>query len=191
MKEKLNLEKSILDLVLSDKYQPLKPKAIAKKLKLLDEEREVKRTIKRLIKKGRIAYGSKHLVIRAKYKPEARNSGKAKAARKSNEVIGLFRRAAGGFGFVTPEESTASDRSDDIFIPKTKTSDATDRDIVKVRVSAGRGGGDKNRKSGRIVEIIERHSHRFVGTYNESNGCLLYTSPSPRDRQKSRMPSSA
>ena len=26
---------------------------------------------------------------------------------------------------------------------------------------------------------------------NENNGCLLYTSPSPRDRQKSRMPSSA
>ena len=26
---------------------------------------------------------------------------------------------------------------------------------------------------------------------NESNNCLLYTSPSPRDRQKSRMPSSA
>ena len=25
----------------------------------------------------------------------------------------------------------------------------------------------------------------------ESNNCLLYTSPSPRDRQKSRMPSSA
>ena len=25
----------------------------------------------------------------------------------------------------------------------------------------------------------------------ESVGCLLYTSPSPRDRQKSRMPSSA
>ena len=27
--------------------------------------------------------------------------------------------------------------------------------------------------------------------YPLSNGCLLYTSPSPRDRQKSRMPSSA
>ena len=25
----------------------------------------------------------------------------------------------------------------------------------------------------------------------DDNGCLLYTSPSPRDRQKSRMPSSA
>ena len=27
--------------------------------------------------------------------------------------------------------------------------------------------------------------------YNEVYACLLYTSPSPRDRQKSRMPSSA
>ena len=26
---------------------------------------------------------------------------------------------------------------------------------------------------------------------NTASGCLLYTSPSPRDRQKSRMPSSA
>ena len=29
------------------------------------------------------------------------------------------------------------------------------------------------------------------GTLDEIMGCLLYTSPSPRDRQKSRMPSSA
>ena len=27
--------------------------------------------------------------------------------------------------------------------------------------------------------------------YDEAGRCLLYTSPSPRDRQKSRMPSSA
>ena len=27
--------------------------------------------------------------------------------------------------------------------------------------------------------------------YDKSKACLLYTSPSPRDRQKSRMPSSA
>ena len=28
-------------------------------------------------------------------------------------------------------------------------------------------------------------------TIEDNEGCLLYTSPSPRDRQKSRMPSSA
>ena len=30
-----------------------------------------------------------------------------------------------------------------------------------------------------------------IGTASRSSPCLLYTSPSPRDRQKSRMPSSA
>ena len=30
-----------------------------------------------------------------------------------------------------------------------------------------------------------------IGTTGFANSCLLYTSPSPRDRQKSRMPSSA
>ena len=31
----------------------------------------------------------------------------------------------------------------------------------------------------------------LLGKYGEEGDCLLYTSPSPRDRQKSRMPSSA
>ena len=33
-------------------------------------------------------------------------------------------------------------------------------------------------------------SKKAIG-FNRDNRCLLYTSPSPRDRQKSRMPSSA
>ena len=33
--------------------------------------------------------------------------------------------------------------------------------------------------------------HYFVSYYDYYQPCLLYTSPSPRDRQKSRMPSSA
>ena len=31
----------------------------------------------------------------------------------------------------------------------------------------------------------------YTSNYNIIKACLLYTSPSPRDRQKSRMPSSA
>ena len=41
----------------------------------------------------------------------------------------------------------------------------------------------------REVFLIEGHTDA-VGS-DEDNLCLLYTSPSPRDRQKSRMPSSA
>ena len=49
----------------------------------------------------------------------------------------------------------------------------------------GKGKGRtrrRRRKRGREGEMEEE---------GEEKGCLLYTSPSPRDRQKSRMPSSA
>ena len=175
MNDARKLEKLILDLVHSDNYQPLKPKAIAKKLRRLDEEREIKRTIKRLIKKGRLVYGPKHLVLRGTNKPEANNNSTTKSARKTSAIVGKFRRASAGFGFVTPQGSIVSDRSDDIFIPKTKTADAADLDIVKVRVSSRRNGnsqrqGSNNRSTGRIVDIIERHTHQFVGTYRETAG---------------------
>eukprot|EP00828_Plagiopyla_frontata_P006252 TRINITY_DN12699_c0_g2_i1.p1 TRINITY_DN12699_c0_g2~~TRINITY_DN12699_c0_g2_i1.p1 ORF type:complete len:113 (+),score=22.78 TRINITY_DN12699_c0_g2_i1:3-341(+) len=38
------------------------------------------------------------------------------------------------------------------------------------------------------VEYLESQS---IKVFPQSKSCLLYTSPSPRDRQKSRMPSSA
>ena len=37
----------------------------------------------------------------------------------------------------------------------------------------------------------EKPKSRFYKSNSKSSFCLLYTSPSPRDRQKSRMPSSA
>ena len=39
--------------------------------------------------------------------------------------------------------------------------------------------------------IYSRKKDGQLDDSNLSKGCLLYTSPSPRDRQKSRMPSSA
>ena len=42
-----------------------------------------------------------------------------------------------------------------------------------------------------VVSVTTRKSVFLHGEANYSCACLLYTSPSPRDRQKSRMPSSA
>ena len=50
-----------------------------------------------------------------------------------------------------------------------------------------------------IVTVGEKDAWDWIGLFKEwdkvslilHQGCLLYTSPSPRDRQKSRMPSSA
>ena len=42
-----------------------------------------------------------------------------------------------------------------------------------------------------FINTLETIKGRGVIDENQVVGCLLYTSPSPRDRQKSRMPSSA
>ena len=45
----------------------------------------------------------------------------------------------------------------------------------------------------RHAEAIEAYPNANLSSIveNDSNSCLLYTSPSPRDRTRSRMPSSA
>ena len=50
---------------------------------------------------------------------------------------------------------------------------------------------DLNLTAGRSVACVDRKGNGAYGLYVSNYGCLLYTSPSPRDRQKSRMPSSA
>ena len=46
--------------------------------------------------------------------------------------------------------------------------------------------------AGELIRLLINHPETEIVFINSSsNACLLYTSPSPRDRQKSRMPSSA
>ena len=152
------LEDQILAIVNDKSYSPVKPKVIGKKLGLeKDEFVAMRRTIKRLARAGKLSYGKNHVVY-----PE----GKQKLS-KRKEVIGRFQRAAGGFGFVRPLKS-GGDRTHDIFIPANKTEDAADGDRVRVQVSRERGRD--NRIRGRIVEIVARRTHQFVGTYIEQGG---------------------
>ena len=58
--------------------------------------------------------------------------------------------------------------------------------------AAGIGAAHAARAAGMDVKIVEA-SHRVGGRAltEELAPCLLYTSPSPRDKRQSRMPSSA
>ena len=205
MTENTNIKQQIIDLVLADNYQPLKPRAIAKKLGLSSELIEVRRTIKKLVRSGKLAFGSKHLVIKPKRSAPSRSNRNERSDRnergvsqpspptqsgqgapdategsdfkktKSNEVVGVFRKTAAGFGFVTPEDSTATDRSEDIFIPKTKTLDAANLDTVQIRFSRSRDNNSRgkkksshNRLSGRIIQVVKRRTRQFVGSYHET-----------------------
>ena len=61
--------------------------------------------------------------------------------------------------------------------------EATAKELAAAGVKVGIF--DMNEERGKMV------AGEIGGTFAKVNVCLLYTSPSPRDRQKSRMPSSA
>ena len=76
-----------------------------------------------------------------------------------------------------------------------------DRKTTETRISAsvdldGTGSYDVRTGVGFLDHMLEQLSrHSLIDLTLKADGdlhiCLLYTSPSPRDRQKSRMPSSA
>ena len=88
---------------------------------------------------------------------------------RRDDVVGIFRRAAGGYGFVRPLEAAAGDRSGDIHIAAVSAHDAATGDTVRVRIARGR---DVRRPgpAGEIVEVVTRRTTRFVGGYFEAAG---------------------
>src|SRR5215475_6157869 len=186
------LEPIVLAHVLGPKYQPVKPRVIARQLKLPSEQHKaLKLAIKRLAKAGKLSYGAGHLV-RAPQKAKIENrkskvegqvvevrdrksevsDGAQRNREGKNIVIGTFRRTSKGFGFVRPKGAKRGDKSTDIYIAAGVTMDASDRDVVRVRLgrSKARGKGGVLRQAGEIVEIVERETHRFVGVYKERGG---------------------
>ena len=65
--------------------------------------------------------------------------------------------------------------------------DFKDVEVIEVLVSEGQS----IKKNDALITIESDKSSVEIPSNLEGNICLLYTSPSPRDRQKSRMPSSA
>ena len=159
-----DLEQAVLSLVKLPNYKPLKPRAIAKQLGLAeDETRDLKRTIKRLVKRGQIAYGANHLVGPAAHKHPA-------STREGYQVTGIFRRTEKGDGFVRPAGSApGADRRQDIYVAARDAKDASTGDTVLVRLKKKRDTRRPN-PEGEIVEVIERETHQFVGTYFEVAG---------------------
>ena len=63
--------------------------------------------------------------------------------------------------------------------------------IVDRNVRTRVGEIDLVAKEGKTLVFVEVKTRRDLENAPPPQACLLYTSPSPRDRQKSRMPSSA
>jgi ribonuclease R len=108
-------------------------------------------------------------MTRQRPKPEKPSRSAPRGDRETGrpgDIVGVFRRAAGGYGFVRPEGALPGDRTGDIHIASAASLDAASGDTVRVRLARGR---DVRRQgpSGEIVEVVKRRTTRFVGSYFE------------------------
>ncbi len=152
-----SLEKSILELVNGPNYHPVKPKVIAQRLGVPREEvPQLRRLIKSMVKRGLISFGKGHVV-----RPVSSLRETVK------QIVGTFRRSEGGYGFVRPKGEFATLTSGDVFIPVSRTGDASTGDIVRVELTEPAGVNGEGPR-GKIVEVVQRQTLQFVGTYFEA-----------------------
>ena len=179
----------ILKIVAQPNYKPQKPKKFLVPLGLTsDDARPLRMLIREMVQKGELAFGQGHFVFPCASQGEAAPPPR-KATRLTEDLItGRFQRRPSGIGFVRPRSSDEDSPGGDIFIPAFWTRDAASGDIVAVEIMVRRPKTDygKNTKSkrgkknpddqydsglrGRVVEIVERATNRFVGTYNIESG---------------------
>ncbi|MEI8376490.1 MAG: ribonuclease R, partial [Planctomycetota bacterium] len=95
---------------------------------------------------------------------------------KQPQVVGIFQRTRKGFGFVRPSPVSIEEdgqrgkegEAKDILVPAQYTLDAASGDLVAVEVKHG-GRGELGPR-GRVIEVLERQTRQFVGTYFEAEG---------------------
>lgn len=161
-----DIEDAIVRHVSDPKYRPVKPAVLARRLGLEgDDVSRVKRIVKQLVKQGKLCFGPSHLVFAVGEEAP----GEEKKQRAAKHLLGTFRRMEKGYGFVRPE-GTATDvgRDADIYVPAKSAGDAANGDIVRIRLTGKKGR--MGRFAGRVIDIVERATSRFVGTYFVQSG---------------------
>ncbi|MGM0485633.1 MAG: ribonuclease R [Planctomycetota bacterium] len=150
-----DLELLLLKHIQDENYRPVKPRVITRQLGLPESRRaDVRKAVKRLASRGDVTYGSNHVVT-----PEKRSK------QRRDELVGIFRRMSKGFGFVKPRVRTpGAQLPPDIYVSAKRAGDASTGDLVRVRLRRRRGA-DQERQRGEIVEVLERDTHQFVGSY--------------------------
>ena len=145
------LEEKILAALARTNYQPIKPKALARKLGVSSKEyADFRRVLRELIRQGRAEVGKNHTV---------------RPAKPHGTVAGVFRRTGAGFGFVRPHPIDGK-AGPEILVRENDARDAVTGDEVLVKITRkphrpGLG------PAGKILSVLARATRQFVGTYFE------------------------
>src|SRR5262245_2419345 len=147
-----DLEEKILAAVARKSYQPLKPKALARKLGVPPGQyRHFRQVLRDLLKQRRIEIGKNHAV---------------RPAPPHGTATGVYRGTSAGF--VRPH-TVEGHTGPEIYIPQGKARDAASGDTVLVRITRKPGRPDLG-PAGEVLQVLERATRQFVGTYFEREG---------------------
>jgi ribonuclease R len=149
-----DLESQILAAVGRKSYQPLKPKALARKLGLSGSQYgQFRKVLHTLMQQGRVELGKNHTI---------------RQSPPHGTATGIFRKTGGGFGFVRPHAIDGRVGLE-IHIPESAVLDAATGDEVLVRIRRKPSRADLG-PSGEIVQVLQRATRQFVGTYFDRDG---------------------
>ena len=149
-----NLEEQIISVLARKSYQPLKPKALARKLGLPPSRyQEFRHALRSLVKMNRAEIGKNHTV---------------RPTQPHGTVTGTYRRTTSGFGFVRPH-AIDGHAGPEILIREGNALDASTGDTVLVRITRKPTRPDLG-PVGEVVQVLERATRQFVGTYFERDG---------------------
>jgi ribonuclease R len=149
-----NHTSEILTVLSHKSYTPVKPKALARKLKITDDSYPAfRKTLKSLIADGRVEVGRNRTV---------------RAADPSGTVVGTFRRIKSGAGYVRPHVPGGTIPGPDVYVREDRTLDASTGDRVVVKLL--RKSGRVTEPAGQVVRVLDRATRTFVGTYFEREG---------------------
>ena len=153
-------KKIILDVIAGEFYVPMKIKELAILLNVPKFNREELHYVVNLLE----AEGKLVITKRGKIMlPEA--VGPKEEKMPSNLIEGVFESNQRGFGFLRMEDG------EDIFIPESQVHGALHTDKVLVKITS-KGetsrNGNKLRREGEVVKVLERGLQEIVGIYKKS-----------------------
>ncbi|MBX7103669.1 MAG: ribonuclease R [Gemmataceae bacterium] len=150
------MQQRILDHVSKTDYQPVKPKALARKLGVHDDDYpDFRDALKALIRDGKVLFGPGHSV---------------KPVGQRDSIVGTIKFLPSGRAMV--RVAAAGGKAPyEIEIPAGYALDAANGDTVLVKLGRKTGRGTK--RFGAVSRIVARASRQFVGTYHERDGTGL------------------
>ena len=140
-------------------YKPVTAAVLARELNVTKKRmQEFRDAVKELIAAGKIRETGDGLL-----RPQS----------AAGLVQGMIKKTAAGAGFLIPHKTAPgykpappdNPRANDVFVAPHDLGDAQTGDEVLVQLHRGGREGDRGRVRGRVVEILQRATRSFVGTY--------------------------